>query len=243
MGMVDGDLRRSVRDDVGGQLRDVRAELRETVEEIKPRLRGWLHAATLPLSLAGGIVLIALAPAGRPRIGAIVFMIASVLLFGVSALYHTRSWSDRASRVLKRMDHSTIFVFIAGTYTPFALVLLDGRNARVLLSVVWGGALLGVVFRVCWVGAPRWLYVPIYLTLGWAAVFWMGQFAASGGIAVLTLIVVGGVLYSLGAVVYALKRPDPLPRWFGFHEVFHSFTIAAFTAHYIGISLATYSLR
>lgn len=229
--------------DSGERLRDARAELRETVEEIKPRLRGWLHALTLPLSLVCGIVLIAFAPAGAPRVGAVVFMVASVLLFGVSALYHTRSWSDRARAVLKRMDHSTIFVFIAGTYTPFSLILLDSRNARVLLSIVWGGALLGVAFRIFWVGAPRWLYVPIYLALGWAAIFWMDEFGASGGAAVLTLLIVGGVLYSLGALVYALQRPNPLPQWFGFHEVFHSFTIAAFTAHYVGISLATYSLR
>ncbi len=229
--------------DSAERLCDARAELRETVEEIKPRLRGWLHATTLPLSLACGIVLIALAPAGAPRVGAVVFMVASVLLFGVSALYHTRSWSDPARQVLKRMDHSTIFVFIAGTYTPFSLILLDSRNARVLLSIVWGGALLGVAFRIFWVGAPRWLYVPIYLALGWAAIFWMDEFGASGGAAVLTLLIVGGVLYSLGALVYALQRPNPMPRWFGFHEVFHSFTIAAFTAHYVGISLATYSLR
>jgi hemolysin III len=229
--------------DSGERLRDARAGLRETVEEIKPRLRGWLHATTLPLSLACGIVLIAFAPAGAPRIGAVVFMVASVLLFGISALYHTRAWSDRARAVLKRIDHSTIFVFIAGTYTPFSLLLLDSRNARVLLSIVWGGALLGVTFRIFWVGAPRWLYVPIYLALGWAAIFWMDEFGASGGAAVLTLLIVGGVLYSLGALVYALRRPNPLPQWFGFHEVFHSFTIAAFTAHYVGISLATYSLR
>ncbi|MBA2477031.1 MAG: hemolysin III family protein [Sporichthyaceae bacterium] len=241
--MVDESGASSVGAEVDGRLRDVGAELREAVDEIKPRLRGWLHAATLPLSLAAGIVLIALAPAGRPRIGAVVFMIASILLFGVSALYHTRSWSDRGRQVLKRMDHSTIFVFIAGTYTPFSLVLLDGRNARILLSIVWGGALVGVLFRVLWVGAPRWFYVPVYLALGWAAIFWMGQFAARGGTTVLTLLIVGGVLYSAGALVYALQRPDPLPRWFGFHELFHSFTIAAFAVHYVGISLATYSLR
>jgi hemolysin III len=225
------------------RVREARDELRETVQEIKPRLRGWLHAATLPLSLAGGIALIALAPGGAPRIGAVVFMIASILLFGISALYHTRAWSERTRQVLKRIDHSTIFLFIAGTYTPFALVLLDGRNAAILLSIVWGGALLGVAFRIFWLGAPRWLYVPIYLALGWTAMFWMGDFAANGGTAVLMLLIVGGVLYSLGALVYALKRPDPLPGWFGFHEVFHSFTIAAFATHYVGISLATYSLR
>jgi len=231
------------RHDVGERLREVRADLKETVEEIKPRLRGWLHAGTLPLSTAGGIVLVVLAPGGAARVGAVIFMAASILLFGVSALYHTRTWSERTRAALKRIDHATIFVFIAGTYTPFALLLLDDRSARLLLIIVWVGAVLGVLFRVFWLGAPRWLYVPIYLALGWAAMLWMGQFAASGGPAVITLMVLGGLLYSLGALVYALKRPNPLPRWFGFHEVFHSLTIAAFVTHYIGISIVTYSAR
>ncbi|MBA2531656.1 MAG: hemolysin III family protein [Nocardioidaceae bacterium] len=217
--------------------------LRETVEDIKPRLRGWLHAGTLPLSLAGGIVLVVLSPNGDARIGAVVFMVASILLFGTSALYHTRAWSDRTREVLKRLDHSTIFLFIAGTYTPFALLLLANRDAKILLTIVWGGAVLGVLSRVFWVGAPRWVYVPLYVALGWAAMFWMKQFAASAGTAIITLMVAGGVLYSLGAIVYVLKRPDPMPRWFGFHELFHSLTIAAFTTHYVGISLATYTLR
>jgi len=241
--MIDGMRGPSVRDDVSDRLREVRSELRETVEEIKPRLRGWLHAATLPLSLAAGIVLVVLSPAGDARIGAMVFMIASILLFGVSALYHTRAWSERGRAVLKRLDHSTIFLFIAGTYTPFALLLLDDRNAQLLLTIVWAGAVVGVLFRVFWVDAPRWLYVPVYFALGWAAILWMKEFAASAGTAVITLMFVGGGFYTLGALVYAVQRPNPLPRWFGFHEVFHSFTIAGFTTHYVGISLATYALR
>ena len=227
----------------GDRVREARDDLRESVQDLKPRLRGWLHAGTLPLSVAAGTVLVALSPGGDARVGAVVFMVASILLFGVSALYHTRSWSERSRHVLKRLDHSTIFLFIAGTYTPFALLLLDDRSAQVLLTIVWGGAVLGVLFRVFWLSAPRWLYVPIYLALGWAATFWMQEFSANAGTAVVVLMVVGGLLYSLGALVYALKKPDPLPRWFGFHEVFHSLTIAAFTAHYVGISLAAYTAR
>jgi len=221
---------------------DVGDRLRDTVDEIKPRLRGWLHTGTVPLSLAGGIVLVALSPAGTARTGAVVFAVTSVLLFTVSAVYHTPAWGARTHGVLQRLDHANIFLLIAGTYTPFALLLLDDRNAEVLLTIVWVGALLGVGFRVLWVGAPRWLYVPVYVALGWAAAFWAGDFAASANTAVLTLMVVGGLLYSVGGLVYALKRPDPMPRWFGFHEVFHALTIAAFTVHYVGISLVTYSV-
>lgn len=221
---------------------EVGDRLRDTVDEIKPRLRGWLHTATVPLSLAAGIVLVVLSPGGEARTGAVVFTVTSVLLFTVSAIYHTPSWGTRVHGVLQRLDHANIFLLIAGTYTPFALLLLDARNAEVLLTIVWVGALLGVAFRVLWVGAPRWLYVPVYVALGWAAAFWAGDFAASANTPVLTLMVVGGLLYSLGGLVYAFQKPDPLPRWFGFHEVFHALTIAAFTVHYVGISLATYAV-
>lgn len=222
---------------------EVGETVREVVDSIKPRLRGWLHAATWPLMLAAFIVLVSLTPGSTLKWGAIAFMASALLLFGVSAVYHTGSWSPRIHSWLRRFDHANIFLLIAGSYTPFALILLDRGEAAVLLTLVWAGAVLGVLFRVCWVGAPRWLYVPVYLALGWAAVFWMGDFAEAASAAVLVLMVVGGLLYSLGGVVYGFKRPDPFPRWFGFHEVFHSLTIAAFAAHYTGVSIASYSLR
>jgi hemolysin III len=218
-----------------------REALREAAREIKPHLRGWLHLGAFPLSVAAGIVLICLAPSGGTRTAAAIFAGTSSLLFGVSALYHRGNWSPRWDARLRRLDHSNIFLLIAGTYTPFAITLLDSTNAKILLSLVWGGALVGIAFRVFWIGAPRWLYLPVYIALGWAAVFWLGDFAAAATPAVLTLIVVGGGLYSLGGLVYGLKRPDPSPRWFGFHEVFHSFTIAAFTVHYVGASIAIYT--
>jgi hemolysin III len=153
-------------------------------------------------------------------------------------------------RFLNRFDHANIFLLIAGSYTPFSLILLDGLNRVLMLSVVWGGALLGVAFKLFWPMAPRWLSAPIYIALGWAAVFFIPAFfdgaLALGlgiGIAVFVLIAVGGALYTVGGLVYGFQWPDPSPRWFGFHEVFHSFTIAAFVAHYVGVSLATYSLR
>ncbi len=213
------------------------------IQEIKPRLRGWLHAVTSPLTLAAGIVLIALSPTVMTRIGSAIYMLTAVLLFTVSAVYHRGTWSPRTWAVLRRFDHANIFLLIAGSYTPFTLLLLDGTQRVVLLSVVWGVAAAGVLFRVLWAGAPRWLYVPIYIALGWAAIFYAADFAASGSTAVLVLVAVGGVLYTLGGLVYGLQRPDPSPQWFGFHEVFHALTILAFITHYVGISIATYSLR
>jgi hemolysin III len=228
---------------MSGVSHDVGGRIREAAHQVKPRMRGWLHAATLPLSIAAGIVLVALSPTTEIKIASAIFGVSASLVFGISAVYHTRTWEPRARGLLKRLDHATIFLLIAGTYTPFTLLLLDGRKATILLSIIWAGALLGVAFRVLWVGAPRWLYVPVYIAMGWAAAFWLGDFAAAAGPAVLTLILVGGGLYSIGALVYGLKRPNPSPRWFGFHEVFHTLTIAAFTLHYVGVSLAAYSLR
>lgn len=223
----------------------------ETLHEVKPRLRGWLHLALTPLALAGGIVLIALSPTASTRVGSAVFAASALLLFGVSAIYHTGTWSPRVWAALRRFDHANIFVLIAGSYTPLTLILLDGTQRVVLLSTVWSCALLGVLFRVFWIGAPRWLYTPLYIGLGWAVVFFIpgfidGAHARLGtgvAIAVLTLIAVGGALYTMGGVVYGFKRPNPWPRHFGFHEVFHTFTILAFVSHYVGVSMATYSLR
>ncbi len=224
--------------------------LAQTVADVKPKLRGWLHLATAPLTFAAGVVLVALSPDATTRIGSAVFVGSAVVLFTVSAVYHRGTWSPRVWAFLRRFDHSNIFLLIAGSYTPFSLILLEGTERTVLLAVVWTGAVLGVLFRVFWAGAPRWLYTPIYIALGWAAVFFIPSFAAGAerlgmgvGPAVLTLVVVGGALYTLGGVVYGFQRPDPWPRWFGFHEVFHTFTILAFVSHYVGVSLATYSLR
>jgi hemolysin III len=231
-------------------LQDSVSDVAERLEDLKPRLRGWLHLATAPLTLAAGIVLVSLSPDATTRIGSAVFAASALVLFTVSAIYHTGTWSPRVWSFLRRFDHSNIFVLIAGSYTPFSLLLLDGTAEVALLTTVWTGAVLGVLFRVLWTDAPRWLYVPIYIALGWAAIFFIPSFfhGATGlgigiGLVVFVLIFVGGALYTLGGVVYGLRRPDPSPRWFGFHEVFHSFTILAFVTHYVGVSLATYSLR
>ncbi|GAA1175704.1 hemolysin III family protein [Ornithinimicrobium humiphilum] len=213
------------------------------VEQVKPHLRGWLHLGMIPLAIAAAAVLAALAPGTAERVAALVFGTTGVLLFGTSAVYHRGTWSPRTTAVLKRWDHANIFLIIAGTYTPFSVLLLEGGQRRTLLLVVWAGALAGVVFRVFWHGAPRWLYTFVYLALGWVAVFYLVPFWRAGGPVVVGLIAAGGLLYTLGAVVYALKRPDPSPRWFGFHEVFHSFTVLAFGAHWTAALLAMLSAR
>jgi len=234
----------------GETVREGLASVGEKLSEVKPKLRGWQHLGITPLTLAGGIVLICLSPTASTRIGSILFAASALLLFGVSAAYHTGRWKPRTWAVLRRFDHANIFVLIAGSYTPFSIILLEGTAQVVMLSVAWTGALLGVAFRVFWTDAPRWLYVPLYIALGWAAVFFIPAFYSGAvdlglgvGIAIFVLIVTGGALYTFGGVVYGFKRPNPWPRWFGFHEVFHSFTVAAFATHYVGVSLATYALR
>ncbi|MGZ6752753.1 MAG: PAQR family membrane homeostasis protein TrhA [Nocardioides sp.] len=230
---------------------DLADSVAETVADVKPKLRGWMHLATAPLTLAAGIVLVALSPDTQTRWGSAVFSASALILFTVSAVYHRGTWSPRVWTVLRRFDHSNIFLLIAGSYTPLTLMLLEGTQRVVLLVTVWTCAILGVLFRVFWTDAPRWLYVPLYIGMGWAAVFFIPGFRHGAserlgvgvGTAVLVLIAAGGALYTLGGVVYGFKRPNPWPRWFGFHEVFHTFTILAFTAHYVGISMATYALR
>jgi hemolysin III len=218
-------------------------QVRETIDDVKPRLRGWMHAASAPLTLAAGVVLVVLSPNATTRVGSAVFATSALLLFTVSGIYHRGTWSPRVWRFLRRFDHANIFLLIAGSYTPFTLLLLEGTDRVVLLGVVWTGALLGMGFRVLWNDAPRWLYLPVYMALGWAAVFYLGDFARTASTAVLVLMAVGGGLYTIGGIVYGFKRPNPVPQWFGFHEVFHALTIVAFVSHYLGVSLATYSLR
>ena len=217
--------------------------LTAVIDELKPRLRGWLHAITAPLTLAAGIVLIVLSPTTATRVGSVIFTLTSLLLFTVSAVYHRGNWSPRTWSLLQRFDHANIFLLIAGSYTPFALLMLEGSARTTLLAMAWGGALAGVTLRLLWQGAPRWFYTPIYIALGWAAVFYIDDFLAYGSPAVFVLIATGGILYTIGGVVFGLQRPNPSPSWFGFHEVFHTFTILAFVTHYVGVSLATYSLR
>ena len=213
--------------------------LAEVAEAVKPRLRGWLHAGMAPLALAGGIVLICLAATPAGVVGGAIFLVASVLLFGTSGVYHRGTWGMRGQAILRRMDHSNIYLFIAATYTPLALILLDGTSQMILLVLIWSAALGGLFFRVLWLSAPRWLYTVLYIVMGWAALGWLGAFYHAAGLPVVILIVAGGICYTLGAIVYARKRPDPSPAWFGYHEIFHVGTIAGFVCHYVAIFMIT----
>ena len=200
-------------------------------EEVKPTWRGWIHAGTFPVTIVAGVVLIALAEGPWAKWASAVFTLTSMLLFGNSALYHRFNWKPKTKVVLKRIDHANIFLLIAGTYTPLALLALPPDKGWLLLAIVWGGALLGIGFRVFWITAPRWLYVPIYLLLGWAAVMYLGDLLAVS-VAMMVLVIVGGLLYTAGAIVYGLKKPNPWPGVFGFHEIFHACTVLAFMCHW-----------
>jgi hemolysin III len=210
----------------------------DLVASVKPRLRGWLHLGMFPVALIGGLVLVLISEPGPVRTASAIFTVTAALLFGVSAIYHRGTWGPRMHSLLKRLDHSNIYLIIAGTYTPFAVTLLPWEQARTLLTVIWGGAIGGVLFRVFWTNAPRWLYVALYIALGWAAVFYVVPFWQSGGAVIGVLIALGGLLYTAGGVIYGVKRPNPSPRWFGFHEVFHAFTLAAFASHFAAVALA-----
>jgi hemolysin III len=210
----------------------------QVTEVLKPRLRGWVHAAMTPVAVVGAVVLVAVSPTTAARVSTAVFGLSAVLLFGTSAVYHRGTWSPRVAGVLRRLDHTNIFLIIAGTYTPLAVLLLDTARARTLLVVVWAGALVGLLARVLWLGAPRWLYVPVYIALGWVAVWYLPSFWRSGGPMLAWLIIIGGLAYTVGAVVYGTKRPNPSPRWFGFHEIFHLLTVVGFGCHFAAAALA-----
>ncbi|RFS85915.1 hemolysin III family protein [Actinomadura spongiicola] len=205
----------------------------------RPRLRGWLHIGAFPAVLVAGLVLVALGPSVQARLASAVYVATSAMLFGISGTYH-RQTSHRLLEVLRRFDHANIYLIIAGTYTPFAVLALDGGVRLTVLIIVWTGAVLGVVFRTVWIGAPRALYVTLYIVLGWVAVFFMPQLLSGAGVAACVMVAAGGICYSVGGVVYGLRRPDPSPRWFGYHEVFHACTLAAYILQYIAVSFVVY---
>lgn len=194
----------------------------------RPQLRGVSHQWAFLVALAGGIALVVAAPDGRARLALAIYAVTIAGLFGVSALYHRISWSSARARAwMRRADHAMIFLVIAGTYTPFALLVLKGSTATAILIVVWAGALAGILLKLVWIGAPKWLAAAAYVALGWVAVAAFPQLVEHAGVLATVGLAAGGVLYTLGAVVYALQRPDPVPHVFGYHEVFHALVIAA----------------
>jgi hemolysin III len=213
---------------------------------VAPKLRGMLHAGAFPVAAAAGVVLVALAPTGAARLAAAIYGGAAAALFGVSAAYHRSPLGSRRRGLLARLDHVSILLMIAGTYTPLVVLALHGWTALTVLAVIWGGAAGGILARLIWRDtwrpAPRWLITSLFIALGWVALFVLPQLLHGAGVLVFALILAGGILYSLGALVYARKRPDPSPRWFGFHEVFHAATILAYLTQYAAVSLVVYRL-
>jgi hemolysin III len=205
---------------------------------IKPRLRGVFHEYAFFVSLACGVGLILAASDGRARLAASIYAAAVSALFGTSALYHRVTWRPTARRWMKRLDHSMIFVLIAGTYTPVALLALRGTLASTLLIVIWAGALGGIVFKLLWIDAPKWLFAAVYVALGSVTAAILGELPATIGWLGAAGLGVGGILYMVGAVIYASGRPDPAPKVFGYHEVFHTLVIAAAGLHYAVIAFA-----
>jgi hemolysin III len=203
-----------------------------------PLLRGVFHLWAFVGAIAAGIVLVVLADGAVEVASSWIYATALASMFGASALYHRFPWRSTAKRLwARRLDHSTIFVFIAGTYTPFAVLRIDGTAQWLVLAVVWAGAALGLVLELVWIDSPRWLSTIAYLMVGWVGVLTIPKLFSGAGVAVAVLLLVGGGLYSLGAVIYATKWPNPFPRVFGFHEVFHLLVVAAAVTQFVAVSM------
>jgi hemolysin III len=212
------------------------AEPIREVAKVKPRLRGVSHEYAFFVSLLSGALLAVLAPAGKATLAAAIYASSVSALFGTSALYHRVTWTPAARRWMRRLDHCMIFVLIAGTYTPFALLVMRGTLGTVILAIVWGGTLTGLILNLVWVDAPKPVVAAVYLAMGWVAVAAMPQILDHAGGGALALLAVGGLLYTVGALVYARRRPDPLPEVFGYHEIFHVLVIAAAGVHYAAVA-------
>jgi hemolysin III len=204
----------------------------------KPRLRGVSHQWAFFVSLALGLGLVLAASGGREIAATAIYAASVAALLGTSALYHRANWvREGARRWMRRADHSMIFVLIAGTYTPFSLLVLEGTMATAILIAVWSGAAAGIILQLAWVDAPEWLQALVYVLLGWVAVAALPGLISGIGLFATLLLAAGGLLYTVGALVYALKRPDPAPAVFGYHEIFHVFVLVAATLQYAVIAV------
>ncbi len=220
---------------------DLPQGLAETVADLigRPRARGWIHLCSAVIATVGGAALVSAAwlfSSPRAVLATLIYTVTIVAMFSVSAVYHRRDWHSRvALKWMKRLDHSAIFVFIAGSYTPFALLAMPHRTGAQVLTIVWIGAAAGVALKMLWPSAPRWVGVPLYLLLGWIAIWFAGTLLDGGGPVVVGLLVTGGVLYNVGAILYGFRWPNPWPSTFGYHEFFHAFTAAAAISHYAAV--------
>ena len=206
--------------------------------DVRPRLRGVFHEWAFFAALAAGAMLVVIADGALATFSSWIYAAALAAMFGASALYHRFPWKNAARRLwARRLDHSMIFVFIAGTYTPFALLAFDGRTQWVVLVMVWSGAVLGLLLELVWIDSPRWLSAVAYLAVGWVGVLALPQMFSGVGVAGAVLLMVGGALYTLGAVIYATEWPNPFPRTFGFHEIFHLLVVAAAATQFVAVSL------
>ncbi|MBT0566719.1 hemolysin III family protein [Williamsia sp. CHRR-6] len=222
---------------------DQSAESTEIVD-LRPRMRGWIHLYSGVVALLAGITLVAVSWSLVGPVAAAacaIYALTVVGVFGVSATYHRVHWTSPAARMwMKRADHSMIFIFIAGSYTPFCVLGLPPPTKWIVLSVVWGGAVAGVILKMAWPRAPRWVGVPLYLILGWTIVVVLPTLLHQTGVAVIVLLAVGGVFYSVGAVLYATRWPNPWPTTFGHHEFFHAATVVAALVHYVAVWLVVF---
>ena len=202
----------------------------------KPRLRGVFHQYAFYVAVVAGLGLVLVADSLRERLAMWIYAGALAAMFGVSALYHRVNWrSPRVRKWMRRLDHSTILLLIAGTYTPFALLAFDGKLADAILIVVWAGAAAGLVLNLVWVDAPTWVTAIVFIALGWVGVVAVPELFEVG-VAPAVLVFVGGGLYTLGALTYALRRPNPRPAVFGYHEIFHLLVIGAALTHFVAIA-------
>ncbi len=226
---------------VGPVADDLPQGLADTVADLvgKPRARGWIHLCAAVTATIGGLALVSTAGiASSPKaiLATVVYTVTIVAMFSVSAIYHRKHWRNPvALKWMKRLDHSAIFVFIAGSYTPFALLAMPPRTGTEVLTIVWTGAVAGVVLKMSWPSAPRWVGLPLYLLLGWVAIWFAGSLLTGAGAVVVGLLVLGGVLYNVGAILYGVRWPNPWPHTFGYHEFFHAFTAAAAVSHFLAV--------
>jgi hemolysin III len=210
-------------------------DVEEQLADRRPRLRGVLHLVGFAVACLVGVGFVVTLD-GRRLLGAVVFAASAAAMLGASALYHRVSWTPRARLRMRRVDHAGIYLLIAGTYTPVGLLSLHGSLQRVVLAVVWAGAGAAILAKLCWVGSPKWLSAVFGIALGWVGVAALPQLATTAGPAAVVLLASGGLAYTAGAIVYASRRPDPVPAVFGYHEVFHALTLVALACQYVAIA-------